>query len=332
MRVTFEPPEPIDDERLINAAKGRDDILPQAQAINLLRARRRVNQTQLLTDILTEGDLGPRGEHVALMGLYETNTPESRRALSRLNDRIRNPRMQATLAQVLGRIGGRQDLDTILRIRDQSEGFTRSQAGFAASVLSCRLNLPGYELPFPDAQELLEFTETDDIDSTDVSSPSDEEATTCLRSLADEPFGIDYDRATMYQIKCGPTTEMLLLNKEFSDEGAAEKLRGRKASLGVVALRSPEEDRYSTGFLVFASPKGTDSDEMRLVLHRPSGEQTFAGQLRLEGALLRASVRTVARQGIPAVRFEATYEAGRLNVSEAASAATARLHRIPERG
>jgi hypothetical protein len=93
----------------------------------------------------------------------------------------------------------------------------------------------------------------------------------------------------MYQIKCGPTTEMLLLNKEFSDEGAAEKLRGRKASLGVVALRSPEEDRYSTGFLVFASPKGTDSDEMRLVLHRPSGEQTFAGQLRLEGALLRAS-------------------------------------------
>jgi hypothetical protein len=334
MRADFAPPEPIRDEQAIDVAMGRDDSLPRVQAINLLRTRERADaeKAELLAAVLDDSTLGPQAQHVAIMGLYEVNTPEAQRELLRLSQSMENPKTQATVAQVLGRIGDQEAFEPILEIRDRTEGYTQSQAAFSASLLSYRLNLPGHELPFPDEQELLRLSESDDAQTMDISPATDEEAALALRSLANESFGVEYDRETMYQIQCGQTTLMLLLNEAFDDESAAEKLRQQKALLGVIGIKSPEEDRYSTGFLILTSPKDANSDQIQLVVHRTKGEQAFAGHLTVDGSQLRASVRTVAQPGVPAIRFKATYENGELSVTEAASATTARPGRMPGRG
>lgn len=165
--------------------------------------------------------------------------------------------------------------------------------------------------------------------STTVSVASAREADLALRSLSDEPFSITLSRESLQQIRCEPRNYMLVLSEEFSGVDAVQKLQNRKALAGLLALKSPEAERYSTAYVVLTTPH---SGQIQVLLKTTNGQTAFAGFAESEGDTLELLIQSVSRPGAVPVAFKATYANGSLTNVGAASAIRTIARRVPQSG
>jgi hypothetical protein len=317
-------PDQIDVIR--NVAAGRDTSFSRTQALELLQSSSFSDKVRDFQLLLENGQESSEIRHLAARGLYKANTPEAVNILIE-NSQVQNERVLATVMKGLGRIGSENALEAIASLRERTTGVAVFQAEFAAALISHRLGLSGNDLRVPGNSEYLQPT-SDTNRSFQVTRPSEDEAQVCLRSLADQPFGIEYSGNNLYSIKCGRNNWMLVLNQEFSNQDTVQILQSRKAFPGVIAAKYEETGLYSTAFLLFTSP--TDQPNiLNLLVHRATGEQVFGGTAQVEGSKANFSIRSISRPGGFPVNVEGSFEGGSLNFETTLSGTQVQERRHP---
>lgn len=331
MPVKFVLPDSFSTDGLIRVVRGQDKTIPRLQAITLLKESDVPQKREILRDLVKDENEDTRIRHQAIINLYSISNAKTTQFLLDNLPKVRDDRTQATIVQVLGRVGGATALREVDRVYNQSTGFTRNQAEFAAALIAYRHNLSGHELAFPNTNELLALPVNVPTQSTHVSLASDSEASLTLKYLAEEPFGIDLSRRSLHQIKCQPRDWMLALNEEFSGSESAEQLQKRKALVGLLALKSLELDSYSTAYMVLTTPQS--NGQIQILLKTINGQTGFAGVADIERNEIRFSVQSIRKPGAVAVSFKAVYANGRLTNIEAQSATLKSVkQRVPRSG
>jgi hypothetical protein len=323
-------PNQIDLERLRNVVAGRDTTFPRVRAISLLQAYDLPEKNRLLESLLENEQEDSKVRYVAAISLYKINTPETEEILIKNAQQIRDERVLRGVMKGLGRTGSERAFDVVLRVKERVTGLAASQADFAASLISYRLGLSGNELPVPDDGDFLELS-SNDAQQFQVTQPSNIEAELCLRSLVDEPFGIEFSENFMSQVSCQQSTRIVLSNRDFTGQDAAQKLSERKAFLGVVATKSEETGLYSVEFLVLTSP-ARQLDVVNILIDGSNGEKTFGGKAQIQANRLEFSIRAISQPGVFPVQIEGTFEGGRLQFNTALSGVFLQRRRQPTKG
>jgi len=152
-----------------------------------------------------------------------------------------------------------------------------------------------------------------------IKQADEADAELCLRSLARQPFGIEFSETPIYQARCGRNTWMIALNREFSAKDCVITLGRRNAFFGVVALRSEQTRLYSAAFLLLTSPT-RERDAVDILVYRPNGKLTFRGTARMAGSRAEFAIRSVAQPGAFAVKIEGAFADGALDIRTALAA------------
>lgn len=323
--------EQLSPDRIRDVVLGRDKAISRKEAIALLRDADLPDRHQVLERVLKDESDDASLRYLAATTLYQLKLPESQEILIESSRAVQDQRVLESVAKALGRVGDERALEAVTEIKARTEGRTAAQAEFAAQLIAHRLGLKDYELPVPadDALLKLEESRAHVFEFRPASRP---EARICLESLAPEPFGIEYSEEFMYEIDCLPgISQMLLTNMEFAEDNAVEKLGARKALWAVVASKIQETGLYSTAFLVFTS-RVPRSKRLRLLAHRPNGDQLFAGTGQIEGGQLKFAMNAVSRPGGFPIRAEGVFEAGRFEMSLALSESCVQRRREPPKG
>ena len=151
---------------------------------------------------------------------------------------------------------------------------------------------------------------------------NDDDAELCLRSLAEQPYGIEFAEQPMYQVCCGRHTWMILFNRDFTAGGSAERLQNQRAFLGTVALRDGETGLYSAMFLILTSPVA-DSLSLDVQVYHTGGHLAFVGTADIVGdKRIDFLMRAVRRAGGFAILIEGTFADGRLDLHTALASNT----------
>lgn len=124
---------------------------------------------------------------------------------------------------------------------------------------------------------------------------------------------------------------MLLFNRDFAGRGGAERLRERKALLGVAALRSEADGLYSPGLWVMTSP-ASRADGVDILVHHMSGRVAFGGAAHIAGDRARFRIRAVAHPGALLVEIEGVFGNGQVEIVKALSGVLVQKGREPLRG
>jgi hypothetical protein len=190
-------------------------------------------------------------------------------------------------------------------------------AGFAATLIAHREGLEESELPVSETRDHLEL-DFHCIRPFQITRADDADAEFCLRSLAVQPFGIEFSEHPMYQARCGRNTWMILLNRDFGDKSSVKTLAKRKAFLGVVAIRSEATRLYSVAYLILTSPAKAE-DAVIILIYRTNGNLTFSGTARVVRNCAEFSILALPQPGAFAVKIEGTFEDGRLDIKTALS-------------
>jgi hypothetical protein len=313
-------------ELIRNVAAGRDRSFSRVQALELLQVSNLSNNIRDFQLLLENGQESSEIRHLSARALYKINTPETVNILIE-NSQIQDERVLTTVMKGLGRIGSENALEAIARVRDRTTGVAAFQAEFAAALISYRFGLSSNDLRVPDNSEYLQLA-SDTNRSFQVAKPSEDEAQSCLQSLANQPFGIQYSENGLYQIQCGRNNWMLILNQAFANQDAIQILQSRKALPGVIAAKYEETGLYSTAFLLFTSPTEQPSI-LNLLVHRSTGEQVFGGTVKVEGGKADFSIRSVSRPGGFPVNVEGSFEGGNLNFETTLSGTQVQERRHP---
>ena len=126
------------------------------------------------------------------------------------NISIIDEQVRASVMKSLGRIGDKKSLDAILNVERHTTGFAAVQAGFAATLISYRLNLEGKDLPDPLSLNYL--TVPNDFDQIVISLAKDSEIRKVLKSISKDPFGIQLAEKPAYEVSFGPSKGIILFN------------------------------------------------------------------------------------------------------------------------
>lgn len=212
----------------------------------------------------------------------------------------------------LARIGDRTALPTIAAVQNNTTGLVAFCAQFAAALISYRFGLAGNDLPIPNSGEYLELPAVG-VNSVDIGPASAEEANLCVAWVAAEPFGIEYSQQA-YQIRCGQSAWMILLNKTLNDRNAIQNILEQKQIAGIVASKNTIDGSYSVSLLILASPSG-DPKVSTLLVPRTSGTLSFAGTVNAQDNQVGFSIRSVSRPGASPVKIEGSLGPGGLKIS-----------------
>ncbi len=346
-----------------NVIAGRDTSFPRTQAISLLRASNVPDKYRDFQLLLENEQESPNVRYLAARSLGRINTPEALEILIK-NSQIRDEYVLAGVMLALGRIGDRNALEAISRVKESATGLAASQAEFAAALISHRLGLEGNDLPIPNSSEYLDLPssaassfQVTQVGETGVHLilaairrhlrslieailgrlPSklaelwclrETEAEVCLRSLATQPFGIQYAEDSLYQIQCGQNNWMLVFNQEFANQDAVQKLRTQKAFPGIIATKNEETGSYSTAFLLLTSP-ADQPNRLNILIHRATGELVFGGTAQVEESKAEFLIRSIPRPGAFPVDIEGTFEGGKVELKTALSGTVVLQRRHP---
>ena len=302
--------------RLREIVAGKDETYPRSQSMAMLLRTDFPNKHRDFEAVLENEREPPELRYLAAIHLGTMATPAALEILVR-NSRVRDERVLAGVMKALGRIGDRSALDAITAARQYATGAAARQAEFAATLIAHRTGSEEYAPPVAVTASLLEL----DLHCARpfrVTRADGADAELCLRSLAGQPFGIEFAEHPMYQVRCGRKTSMILLNREFTTEASVESLQRRRAFLGVVAARSEDTRLYSVAQLMLTAP-AEGKDEIRLFIHRPNGDLAFAGTAQVAENCAGFSIRAVPRPGAFAVSIEGRFEDGKLDITTALS-------------
>jgi hypothetical protein len=309
-------PYEVNLRQLRDAVLGRDLNFPRSRAMSLLLASDFPNKHRDFEMVLEDEEESPEIRYLAAMYLSKINTPAAIEILVN-NSQIRHELVLSGVMKALGRIGNESVLNIISEVKECGQGIAVSEAKFAAALISYRLGLVGNELTIPDDKDYLEIPRKA-ARPFQVNLADEVDAELCLRSLAKQPFGIEFAEYPMYQIHCKQNNWMILINREFVDENAVQKLIEQKAFFGAITSRSEETGLYSVAFLLLTSPR-KQSSKVNVLIYLPTGDPIFSGTGQLAGESIKFTIRAISRPGAFPMHIEGIFEDGQLEIKTALS-------------
>ena len=202
-------PNEISLRQVRNVVAGRDQSYPRSQAMALLRASDFPNKHRDFEAVLQNEDESSRIRYYAAISLGRINSPTALEILVR-NSQTRNEEVLTGVMIALGRIGDRAALSAIEDVKRCAQEWPAAQAEFAAALISHKLGLEGHHLPIPDKKDYFIIPAKAEV-SFPITQALDIDSELCLRSLADEPFGIEFSEESIHQGRLNRCTWMLLL-------------------------------------------------------------------------------------------------------------------------
>lgn len=315
---------PLTSKQLHDVVMGKNLALPRRAAMSLLRLSRARDKASVFQTLLENENEAPRYRFLAAANLYQLNTKQANDVLLQSLDKVKDVGTLGGIVKVLGRVGDQAALERVLKVKAASGGVLAQQAEFAAALLSHRFGLPGNDLPLPTAFYPMPVK---GVTPVRIAVPTATEATLCLDSLANEPYGITLSKGNMKQMDCENKTWMIVLNQDFTSPKALEMLQKRKSLLGVLASKNAETGRYSGAFLLLTAPVG---GKVNLFINRTTGEPGFFGEAVVEQGRARFKVRSVARVGVFPIEAEGVYTPEGIEITSARSALTIMEKRRPQ--
>jgi hypothetical protein len=304
-----------DTNMLLEIVRGNDKIFTRKYAMTLLQKSDFPNKHEEFEELLNDEKEDSRIRYHAAMNLWKINTKESIESLIN-SGHIRDDLILSGVMMALGRIGGESSLELIGKVGKTVTGIAASQAKFAAVLISHRLGLEGNDLPVPNNRDYL--VKLSKARSILINPAENAETQLCLSSLANQPYGIEFSEGPKYMINCGRNELMLLFNKEFSRDDAAEKMAERKAFLSLIARKSQTDNTYSPSALVLTSPSRLKKD-IDILIYSPKGNVIMGGQARKNKNRALFSIRTISKPGAVPVQIEGEFEIGKIKIKTALS-------------
>jgi hypothetical protein len=303
-------------KRLRAIVAGKDSTFPQARAMALLQASDFPNKHRDFAAVLEDENQSSTIRGLAAIYLGKIATPAAMHILIR-NSGIRDERILAAVMRALGCIGDRTSLDAISQAKRHASGQALAQAEFAQLLIAHREGLDDVNLAVTEAVEpLTPKSQAGRPFSIDRADPVDAEF--CLRSLADQPYGIEFSEQAMYQARCGRHLWMILLNRNFAEKNSTDKLQHHRTFPGMVALRDAETGLYAPMYLMLTAP-APDRRAVTIRVYGTSGYLAFAGSATVKDNRAGFSMVAVRRAGAFPVKLEGTFEDGGLDIRTALS-------------
>jgi hypothetical protein len=283
------------------------------QAMAVLMASDFPNKHRDFQSLLENGSESRQIRHLAARYIGMTNTPAAMEILIQ-NTEIRDEYVRAGVVRALGRIGDTSALPAVLGVKEEGGGRAAAQAAFAAALISHRWGLEGNDLAFP-AEEAYVNLPTSGTRDIEIASAGEEGAEFCLRSLATEPFGVEFAEQPMYELRIGQALSMLVLNRDVLSGSPVRYITRRKAFLGVIAYRT-RAGLYPVGLLVLTAPS-KKQNEVGISLCTTEGAIVFGGRgvARQDGVAF--SIATVSGSKASPVSIRGVLEGGGLEFETA---------------
>lgn len=319
---------PLSSDRLRAIVLGYDRTLPRVAAMAIVRTSDLSDKEQLFAVVLENEHESPIIRSAAAISLGRIMTPEAEAVLIR-NTRLSDRRVLADVVKALGRIGGSAALVVLETVVQETTGSAAEQARFAAALISHRLGAMGNDLPVPTSEDFL-LLPSDHFLPIQISPANEREAELSLRTLKMEPLNIVFAKDSTYQIRCGQSTRMIMLNQDFTGLGAVKKLMEKKAFLGIVATKFEESQMYATSFFLLTSPI-KELNRINILIYRSTGALAFGGTAQITENSATFTIHTVSRPGANPVQIEGTFTDGRLTIITALAASFTLKRRQPKR-
>ena len=302
-------------KRLRDTVAGMGTALPRAQAMRLLQESDFPNKHRDFERVLANAHEPPEARHLAALHLGLVGTPAAQAILVEQTD-IPDDFVLAGVVKALGRIGNEAaTLEAVERVQRRAGGIAVAQAAFATTLIAHRLGLEGRDQPAPGEDEYVQPL-TRDAGSLRVGLADAGDAETCLRSLAHQPFGVEFAEQPMYEVRCGTNIWMIVFNRALVGRDALATLETRKTFLGVVAKLHRADGVYGAAFVILTSPSERAHD-VSIRIHRVSGEVAIAGRARGDGDRAGFAVRSLAKPRGFSVQLEGTWTPSRLEITTA---------------
>ncbi len=308
--------------RLRAAALGMDPSVPRGPAMTRLTGQPSASGD--LQSILEDENELPRFRVLAATLLWRLGSPSAQDILLR-SAGTRDEQVLSAVSTALGRIGDERALEALRNAAGQATGTAVKQARFAAMLIEHRLGLVEGELP-SNEQAPLEPRGSSGR-PFEVLRPAPDEAAVALRSLIQEPFGIEY-ASRGHQILCGRNVWMLLFNSQLTSD--PRHLTARKALAGVLASRNQENRMYSVRFLILTFPNS--GERVGMVGFTTLGDPAFAGDAAVRQSKVEFAVNALSRPGAFPFRLEATWQVDRMDVRTAMTEVFVQQRRQPSQG
>lgn len=306
---------------------GEDKSFPRGVAINMLPESEVDDKVGLLWAVLQNEDDNPNYRQLAAANLWRMNTPEAHEYLLKAAETVKHPDVLAAVVKYLGRVGGENALKLIEEIQRGADGFLAAQAGFAASLISYRLGLPGHDLPIPD--KYIDMPPGGNVGLDFTKAPA-KEIEMLAASLASEPYGIDIMTEMLLSYACPGGPGMLVFNKALGRGEAAALVQKQKTLMGLLTNQNSEDGRYSVSSLILSSPN-EQMGYTDLFIYRVTGRPAWAGTAKpVAGDQVDFEIRTPESVGIVPLELAGTlYNDGSVAIHHAVSAGRVLQKREP---
>jgi hypothetical protein len=277
---------------LLAAMKGDDPKLPRGYAMSLLLGTQYPAAHRALEAIVENPLDPPEVRAIAVRHLGLLPSCQVQEILLRNLTSGQDERVAMEIVRVLGRIGDIQALAAVEKVARSASGSLGRIADFSAVLIAYRngSSRPSYHLPDPlDVVPLPAGCRT----HARHRAVSAAEYVSCIASLGDEPFGIEYSAIGATRIDFTETRWILLLNRSVVEAGF-DGWRASSQLIGVIAELDPKDDSYYPLLLVLSTPSPPE-ETVTIHLHDPGGALVYMGQGTVTAEELRFAIRTVSR-------------------------------------
>ncbi len=309
------PPEDFETEELREVIFGRSERLPKVFALNLLRRREYPQRVADLAYVLADEQEAPGIRHAAALELGRLASPEAIKAL-RETTASPDPLVRQGISTAISSLKG-ESPDQPTRVSDQEIVWPEARRVQPSRVLP----------PFPHESALLVL--------------GDQEPSQILvRPATTQELMLAVRQATGQEPEEAPSLQGLALNCEGSEfmyipptggtlPSAADLLRDKR-SLGLVAIRHPQEyDQWEAKYAVFSQPSDR-SGQLQIFIINWEGEVVYAGEGALAEAKITFRLAAVDKPGAVPIEVAGALEEGNVRIERAQSGAIAKEPLAPK--
>jgi hypothetical protein len=300
--------------RLRDVVAGKDKTYSRSRAMALLAASDFPNKHRDFEALLENENESSEIRYLAAITLGKIGTPGSLEILVK-NSQVLEERVLSGIMTALGRIGDKSALAVVEKVKGYATGMAAARAKFAVTLISHRLGVNSQELSIPEDKDYINLPPYA-FQPLQITPTSRNEAELCLRSLAKEPFGIDFSEEAIYKGRIGRCVWTVLFNREFTYNDSVRKIVKRKAFLGAIATRSEHNWLYFPTFLILSSP-AKEKDTIDVLIHRLNGDIMFGGKAYVKGKRAEFAIRSLSRPGAIPIEITGSLIGGRLEVKQA---------------
>jgi hypothetical protein len=288
--------------QLRKVLNGKDASISQSEAIYLLRkGNYDGNYAEFRT--LLNAKVSRLLKSIAFIELGKMNTAESRSILLEYASRTDEKNLLMSILRGLGYCGDKSSIQTILKIRNRTNGLLRRRCEFVADLISYRLNLNATDFLLEKHYTYYHVPKrSKPIYMRTISNKVQNKK--MIDSIKDNPYGIIFDNKLVYEFDFGFTKNFVLLDKRFFTIQNLNTMLRHKAILGVVIEKI--EERYFIKLLILGNPN-KKRNLINILITRPNGDVKFKGLARFRERLIYLSVKSILKPGAFPLIIEGTY-------------------------